>query len=127
MMILKKERNVPAILTINWDLTPGNQLIDFRSYNLNNYSYSIYKDTSLYQYSFNYNSKVIELVNMLLIKKADKQNYASLSTYENIFCKYSLNRLYVLNFIDEKERAFVEGINDYEINKILLVCTKQIN
>lgn len=120
---LKKEHSIPAILTINWSLTPGNQLIDFRSYNLNKYSYSIYKDTTLYQYltnpvvPFNYNSKVVELVNMLLIKKIDKQNYSSLTAYENIFYKYSLNRLYVLNFINEKERAFVEGINDYEIVK----------
>ena len=120
---LKKANSIPAILNINWSLTPGTQVIDFRNYNLSNYSYSIYKDTSLSQYlnnpvvPFNYNSKVVELLNMLLIKKVDKQNYSSLTAYESIFYKYSLNRLYVLNFINEKERAFVEGINDFEIIK----------
>jgi hypothetical protein len=65
----------------------------------------------------NYNSKMIELLNLLLIKKSDAQSYSNLASYESIFYKYSINRLYVLNFINEKERAFVEGINDYEIIK----------
>lgn len=120
---LKKANSIPAILNINWSLTPGSQMEDFRNYSLGNYSYSIYKDMSLYQYlanstvPFNYNSKIVELINLLLIKKTDTQNYSSLTAYENIFYKYSQNRLYVLNFINEKERAFVEGINDYEIIK----------
>lgn len=120
---LKKANSIPAILNINWSLTPGSQMEDFRNYSLGNYSYSIYKDMSLYQYlanstvPFNYNSKIVELINLLLIKKPDTQNYSSLTAYENIFYKYSQNRLYVLNFINEKERAFVEGINDYEIIK----------
>ncbi len=46
-----------------------------------------------------------------------KPSTANLADYQSIFSKYSLNRLYVLNFIGEKERAFVEGINDYEIIK----------
>lgn len=120
---LKKANSIPSILNINWSLTPSYEDIDFRDYNSGNYSYSLYKDSSLYQYlinpakDFNYNSKVVELLNLLLIKKTDKQNYNSLTVYETIFQKYSLNRLYVLNFINEKERAFVEGINDYEIIK----------
>nr|WP_312579168.1 S-layer homology domain-containing protein [Sedimentibacter sp.] len=120
---LKKANSVPAILNINWTLTPGSQVTDFRNYSLGSYSYSIYKDMSLSQYlknpvvPFNYNSNVVDLINLLLIKKTDTQNYSSLTAYENIFYKYSLNRLYVLNFINEKERAFVEGINDYEIIK----------
>ena len=120
---LKKANDITSVLTVNWSLTPGAHLTDFRNYGLNNYSYSLYKDISLYQYlldppvSFNYNTKVVELVNMLLIKKSESQNNNSLTNFEDVFYKYSLNRLYVLNFINEKERAFVEGINDYEIIK----------
>lgn len=119
---LKKANNVTALLSINWSLTAGAQ-VDFDNYGFNNYCYSLYKDMSLYQYlsnppiPFNYNSKVVELVNMLLIKKSESQSYKALTNYEDIFYKYSLNRLYVLYFINEKERAFVEGINDYEIIK----------
>lgn len=120
---LKKANNIPSLLDINWGLTAGSEAIDFRNYNFGDYSFSLYKDTTLYRYtlnplsSVNYNSKVVELVNMLLIEKSVKPSTASLTNYESIFNKYSLNRLYVLNFIGEKERAFVEGINDYEIIK----------
>jgi len=124
---LNKANNIPAILNINWSLTPGSLVTDFRNYNIGNYSYSIYKDITLYQYlanpidRINYNSKIVELINLLLIKKSNAQNYNNLASYENIFYKYSINRLYVLNFISEKERAFVEGINDYEIIKSLSI------
>lgn len=124
---LNKANNIPAILNINWSLTPGSLVTDFRNYNIGNYSYSIYKDITLYQYlanpidRINYNSKIVELINLLLVKKSNAQNYNNLASYENIFYKYSINRLYVLNFISEKERAFVEGINDYEIIKSLSI------
>ncbi len=124
---LNKANNIPAILNINWSFNSVSLVADFRNYSLGNYSYSIYKDLSLHQYlsnpiePINYNSKIVELINLLLIKKSSVQNYNNLTSYENIFYKYSLNRLYVLNFIGEKERAFVEGINDYEIIKSLSI------
>lgn len=120
---LKKSNNIPSLLNINWGLTAGSEIIDFRNYSFGSYSFSLYKDTTLYRYTsssilpVNYSSKVVELVNLLLIEKSEKPSTANFSGYENIFQKYSLNRLYVLNFIGEKERAFVEGINDYEIIK----------
>lgn len=120
---LKKANNIPSLLDINWGLTVGSEIIDFRNYTFGSYSFSLYKDTTLYRYtlspaiSINYNSKVVELVNLLMIEKSVKPSNEGLANYESIFHKYSLNRLYVLNFIDEKERAFVEGINDYEIIK----------
>ncbi|MDF2678215.1 MAG: hypothetical protein K0Q97_2559, partial [Bacillota bacterium] len=110
-------------MNINWGLTPGSQSIDFENYSFTNYGYSLHKDIKLSNYliyhplTFNYNSKVVELFNLLLIEKSAKQNNSSLENYETIFYKYSLNRLYVLNFIGEKERAFVEGLNDYDIIK----------
>lgn len=120
---LKKANNIPSLLDINWGLTAGSEKIDFRNYTFGSYSFSLYKDTTLYRYTLNtaipinYNSKVVELVNLLMIEKSQKPLTNSLTDYESIFNKYSLNRLYVLNFIGEKERAFVEGINDYEIIK----------
>lgn len=120
---LKKSNNIPSLMNINWGLTPGSQSIDFENYSFTNYSYSLHKDIKLSNYliyhplTFNYNSKVVELFNLLLIEKSAKQNNSSLENYETIFYKYSLNRLYVLNFIGEKERAFVEGLNDYDIIK----------
>ncbi|MFA6782557.1 MAG: hypothetical protein WCR90_05050, partial [Sedimentibacter sp.] len=44
--------------------------------------------------------------------------------YENLFTKYSVNKLYVLNFLGEKERAFVEGMNDYDIIKAFEIYKK---
>lgn len=120
---LKKANNIPSLLNINWSLAPSSQGTDFRNYSFGIYSFSLYKDMTLYRYlmnpivPLNYNSKVIELVNLLMIEKTEEQNYSDLREFDNIFYKYSLNRLYVLNFIDEKERAFVEGINDYNIIK----------
>lgn len=120
---LKKANNIPSLLDINWGLTVGTDIIDFRNYSFGSYSFSLYKDTTLYRFTLNtaiplnYNSRVVELVNLLLIEKSVKPSTDSLKNYESIFNKYSLNRLYVLNFIGEKERAFVEGINDYEIIK----------
>lgn len=120
---LKKANDIPSLLDINWSLTAGTGTIDFRNYTFGNYSFSLYKDTTLYRYTLNppipfeYNSKVVELVNLLLIEKNIKPSTDNLVNYESIFNKYSLNRLYVLNFIGEKERAFVEGLNDFEIIK----------
>jgi len=120
---LKKANSIASLLDINWGLTAGSGSIDFRNYSFGNYSFSLYKDTTFYRYSltpplsFDYNSKVVELVNMLLIEKSVKPTTTNLTNFESIFNKYSLNRLYVLNFIGEKERAFVEGLNDYEIIK----------
>lgn len=120
---LKKANDIPSLLDINWGLTAGAASLDFRNYSFGKYSFSLYKDTTYYRYSLNpvapvtYNSKIVELVNLLLIEKSVKPSTANLADYQSIFSKYSLNRLYVLNFIGEKERAFVEGINDYEIIK----------
>lgn len=120
---LKKGNNIDSLLKITWDPAAGTQAADFRNYESGNYSYFIYKDMSLDQYlnssvsSPGFNSKIVELVNLLLVKKLETQNNNSAKNYEDIFYKYSLNKLYVLNFINEKERAFVEGINDYEIIK----------
>lgn len=119
---LKKSNNIPSLLDINWGLTTGSET-DFRNYTFSSYSFSLYKDTTFYRYtlspilSVNNNAKVVELVNMLLVEKNEKPSTKNLANYEAIFQKYSLNRLYVLNFIGEKERAFVEGINDYNIIK----------
>lgn len=120
---LKKANDIPSLLDINWGLTAGASSVDFRNYSFGKYSFSLYKDTTYYRYSLNpvapaaYNSKIVELVNLLLIEKSVKPSTANLTDYQTIFSKYSLNRLYVLNFIGEKERAFVEGINDYDIIK----------
>ena len=120
---LKKANNISDLINIDWNLTAGSQAADFRNYSFNNYSYNLYKDMTLDRYLlnqsnyFNYNSTVVELVQMLLIKKSTPPSTADFTNQEDIFYKYSLNRLYVLNFINEKERAFVEGINDYEIIK----------
>ncbi len=120
---LKKANDIPSLLDINWSLTAGSEKTDFRNYTFGKYSFSLYKDTTLYRYTLNPmmsidpDSKVVELANLLLIEKSEKPTTESLLDYESIFNKYSLNRLYVLNFIGEKERAFVEGINDYDIIK----------
>ncbi|MEL7648041.1 MAG: S-layer homology domain-containing protein [Sedimentibacter sp.] len=120
---LKKANDIPSLLDIHWGFTAGSTPVDFRNYSFGKYSFSLYKDTTLYRYSLNplvtinYNAKIVELVNLLLVEKAEKPSTASLTDYQSIFSKYSANRLYVLNFIGEKERAFVEGINDYEIIK----------
>ena len=120
---LKKGSNIASILDIDWDLTSESNTIDFRNYSFKEYNFSLYKDTSWHEYTLNpkvpyENSlKVSQLINMLLIEKNVKPPTDITSNYENIFSKYSLNRLYVLNFIGEKERAFVEGINDFETIK----------
>lgn len=120
---LKKSNNIPSLMNINWSLTSGSYPVDFGNYSFTSYGYSLFKDMKLSSYlayhpiAFNYNSKVVELFNLLLIQKSATQNNANLANYENIFYKYSLNRIYVLNLIGEKERAFVEGLNDYDIVK----------
>lgn len=120
---LKKSNDIPSLLNINWSLTVDKEKTDFRNYTFGKYSFSLYKNTTLYRYSLNpvmpiNNSlKIVELANLLMIEKIEKPKTDSLLNYESIFYKYSLNRLYVLNFIGEKERAFVEGINDYDILK----------
>ena len=120
---LKKANDVPSLLNINWGLTAGSTGVDFKNYGFCNYNYSLYKDTTFNKYMqnppepINYDCDIVELANMLLIEKSVKPPVGNPASYENIFSKYSLNRLYVLNFLGEKERAFVEGINDYETIK----------
>lgn len=119
---LKKSTNIPSLLDLNFDLNADISLVDFRNYSFGTYSFSLYKDTTLYRYlrsmplPFN-QTKVVELKNLLMIEKNPKPVINNIADYENIFSKYSVNRLYVLNFLGEKERAFVEGINDYDIIK----------
>lgn len=117
---LKKANNIPNLLNLNFDLGPDT--IDFRNYTFGNYSFSLYKDTTLYRHlrsltlPFNQNLRVVELLNLLMIEKPTKPT-VNMANYESIFTKYSINKLYVLNFLSEKERAFVEAINDYDIIK----------
>lgn len=120
---LKKSNDIPSLLDINWGLTADSDKVDFRDYSFGKYSYSLYKDTNFMRFSstgvkpLNQNLKVVELVSMLMIEKVEKPSTTKFVDYEGIFSKYSVNRLYVLNFIGEYERAFVEGINDYDIIK----------
>lgn len=119
---LKKSNNIPSLLDLNFDIST-NAGVDFRNYSFGTYSFSLYKDTTFYRHlatmsmPFNHNLRVVELKNLLMIEKATKPAVSSLAAYENLFSKYSVNRLYVLNFLGEKERAFVEAMNDYDIIK----------
>ena len=118
---LKKSNNIPSLLDLSFDINTDISAVDFRNYSFGSYSFSLYKDTNLFRYlrsmplPFN-QAKVVELKNLLMIEKNPKPEI-NMAGYENIFSNYSVNRLYVLNFIGEKERAFVEGINDYDIIK----------
>ena len=118
---LKKNNNIVSLLNISFNSNDTNA-IDFRNYNFGNYSFSLYKDTTLFRYlrnmtmPLNINLRVVELSNLLMIEKNPKPT-VNMADYENLFTKYSVNKLYVLNFLGEKERAFVEGINDYDIIK----------
>jgi hypothetical protein len=59
----------------------------------------------------------------MMNEKATKPK-VDMAEYENLFSKYSINKLYVLNFLGEKERAFVEGMNDYDIIKTFELYNK---
>jgi len=115
------KKNIVSLLNISFNSNYTNE-IDFRNYNFGNYSFSLYKDTTLFRYlrnmtmPLNINLRVVELSNLLMIEKNPKPT-VNMADYENLFTKYSVNKLYVLNFLGEKERAFVEGINDYDIIK----------
>ena len=119
---LKKANNISSLLNIDFNLNPDTSLVDFRDYSFGNYSFSLYKDTTLFRHlrnitvPINQNSKVVELSNLLMVEKNPKPA-VNMASYENMFTKYSVNKLYVLNFLGEKERAFVEGMNDYDIIK----------
>lgn len=118
---LKKSNNIPSLLDLSFDLNLDTALVDFRNYNFGSYSFSLYKDTTLYRHlrsmpiPFNQNSRVVELLNLLMVEKTPKPEVNNMTSYENIFSAYSVNKLYILNFLGEKERAFVEGMNDYDI------------
>lgn len=118
---LRKSNNIPSLLDLSFDMNTDISLVDFKNYSFGSYSFALYKDTTLYRYLRNMSlpfnqTKVVELPNLLMIEKNPKPEI-NIAGYENIFSKYSVNRLYVLNFIGEKERAFVEGMNDYDIIK----------
>ncbi len=128
---LKKANNIPELLNLNFSLSADPTGIDFRNYNFGNYSFSLYKDTTLYRYLLTSTlpfrqARVVELSSILMVEKRNKPA-VSMTNYENIFSQYSVNRLYVLNFIGEKERAFVEGMNDYTIIKTFDLYRKNPN
>jgi hypothetical protein len=118
---LKKSNNIPSLLNISFNST-NTSTVDFRNYDFGYYSFSLYKDTTLFRHlrnislPLNKNLRIVELSNLLMIEKNSKPE-VSMADYENLFTKYSVNKLYVLNFLGEKERAFVEGMNDYDIIK----------
>ena len=118
---LKKSGSISSLLDLNFSLNTDISSVDFKNYSFGSYSFALYKDTSLYIFLKNMSlpfnkTKVVELPNLLMIEKNPKPA-VNMAGYENIFVKYSVNRLYVLNFIGEMERAFVEGMNDYDIIK----------
>ena len=118
---LKKSNNIPSLLDISFNST-NTSTVDFRNYDFGYYSFSLYKDTTLFRHlrnislPLNKNLRIVELSNLLMIEKNSKPE-VSMADYENLFTKYSVNKLYVLNFLGEEERAFVEGMNDYDIIK----------
>ncbi|MDD4088823.1 MAG: S-layer homology domain-containing protein [Tissierellia bacterium] len=118
---LKKSNNIPSLLGISFN-SNNTSTVDFRNYDFGYYSFSLYKDTTLFRHlrnislPLNKNLRIVELSNLLMIEKNSKPE-VSMADYENLFTKYSVNKLYVLNFLGEKERAFVEGMNDYDIIK----------
>ena len=118
---LKKSNNIPSLLNISFNST-NTSTVDFRNYDFGYYSFSLYKDTTLFRHlrnislPLNKNLRIVELSNLLMIEKNSKPE-VSMADYENLFTKYSVNKLYVLNFLGEEERAFVEGMNDYDIIK----------
>ena len=126
---LKKDNKIPSILNVAFRPNPDTSGVDFRDYSFGNYSFSLYKDTTLLRYLRNLtmplsqNSKVVELPNLLMIEKNPKPA-VNMGGYENMFTKYSINKLYVLNFLGEKERTFVEAMNDYDIIKTFEVYKK---
>ena len=126
---LKKDNKIPSILNVDFRPNPDTSGVDFRDYSFGNYSFSLYKDTTLLRYLRNLtmplsqNSKVVELPNLLMIEKNPKPA-VNMGGYENMFTKYSINKLYVLNFLGEKERTFVEAMNDYDIIKTFEVYKK---
>jgi hypothetical protein len=105
----------------------GPSQVDFRNYSFGNYSYFLFKDINLQSYlrnaALNNSSNAVELANLLMIEKTTKPK-VDMAEYENLFSKYSINKLYVLNFLGEKERAFVEGMNDYDIIKTFELYNK---
>ncbi len=119
---LKKANNIPSLLKIDFNLNPDTSLVDFRDYSFGSYSFSLYKDTNLFMHLRNFampideSAKLVELPNMLMVEKNPK-TAVNMASYENMFTKYSINKLYVLNFLGEKERLFVEAMNDYDIIK----------
>ena len=119
---LKKDNKIPSILNVDFRPNPDTSGVDFRDYSFGSYSFSLYKDTTLLRYLRNLtmplsqNSKVVELPNLLMIEKNPKPA-VTMGGYENMFTKYSINKLYVLYFLGEKERTFVEAMNDYDIIK----------
>ncbi|MDD2397135.1 MAG: S-layer homology domain-containing protein [Tissierellia bacterium] len=125
---LKKTNNIASLLSISFN-SNDTSIIDFRNYDFGNYSFSLYKDTTLFRYlrniplPLNNSLRVVELANLLMIEKNPKPAI-SMADYENLFTKYSVNKLYVLNFLGEKERAFVEGMNDYDIIKAFEIYKK---
>ena len=126
---LKKDNKIPSILNVAFRPNPDTSGVDFRDYSFGNYSFSLYKDTTLLRYLRNLtmplsqNSKVVELPNLLMIEKNPKPA-VNMGGYENMFTKYSINKLYVLYFLGEKERTFVEAMNDYDIIKTFEVYKK---
>lgn len=126
---LKKDNKIPSILNVDFRPNPDTSGVDFRDYSFGSYSFSLYKDTTLLRYLRNLtmplsqNSKVVELPNLLMIEKNPKPA-VNMGGYENMFTKYSINKLYVLNFLGEKERTFVEAMNDYDIIKTFEVYKK---
>lgn len=117
---LKKGNNIPALLDLDFNVDI-NTPVDFSNYTFGTYSFSLYKDTSLSSYIRDMSSiftqgKIIDLSNILMVEKENKPA-VKMGAYENLFTKHSANRLYVLNFLGEKERAFVEAMNDYTIIK----------
>lgn len=129
---LKKSNNMYSIISmINWNLQTTEE-INFKNF-MSNYNYQTFSDISLDDFINNppidyHNSNIIKLNNLLLVENTEKQSYPLLKGYEEVFFKYSLNRIYVLNFIGEKDRAFIEALNDYEIVKTLSIYnTKKVS
>ena len=111
---LTKEKNLQSLLALDLGSLPKMD-VDFNNYNFNEYVFELYDHDSYLTSAgiVDTNLKITKLNKLYLVEKKEKPSL-DINSYAAFYSKYSVNRLYVLNFIGEKERAFVEALNDYE-------------
>jgi hypothetical protein len=113
---LKAGTDFSKILSVTWNIDET-QSLDFYDMLQVKMYFNVYRALDYISSTYNPNNAKVSILENIVIVDTNEAVDLSLIKSEDLYYKYSLNKAYILKYVGENERAFVEMMNDYKIIK----------